>query len=224
MVYAPQVPPLWTAQDAAELRNPCTSPREEVFVSIRVAPPVDNHICYEVEVDRRTLQRATVATPENFLQQGVWLEPPTVVRRGASALDPVVVDWLRRNRVAYLQPGTVDEALAPVRLDSPDDGAVVRRGTLVITGRADSGDLLGWSLSATRLGSDEQVTLASGHSAVEGGVLGRWQSDEAPGGVYYLRLEVDDAYLGKISHQIVVALPDDPSVAELDDEIEGVTE
>lgn len=221
MVHAPQVTPLWAATDGvAELRNPCTSPREDVFVSIRVAPPVDNHICYEVEVDRRTLQRATVATPENFLRQGVWLEPPTVARGGAAALDPVVVDWLRRNRVAYLQPGTVDEAFAPVRLDSPDDGAVIRRGTLVITGRADSGDLLGWSLVATRLGSDEVVTLASGHSKVQGGVLGRWQSEEISGGVYSLRLEVNDAYLGTISHEIVVALPDDSSVAELEEELE----
>ena len=220
-VYAPHVPPLWPAADGgAELRNPCTPPREEVFVSIRVAPPVDNHICYEVEIDRRTLQRATTATPENFLQQGVWLEAPTVARGGAAALDPAVVDWLRRNRVAYLQPGTVDEALAPVRLDSPDDGAVIRRGTVVITGRADSADLLGWSLIATRLGSDEEVILASANSAVEGGVLARWRSDEAPGGVYYLRLEVDDGYLGTVSHQIVVALPDVPSVAELEQELE----
>ena len=131
-----------------------------------------------------------------------------------------MVDWLRRNRVAYLQPGTVDEALAPVRLDSPDDGAVIRRGTLVITGRADSRDLLSWSLIATRLGSDEEVILAMGDSAVEGGVLGRWNSNEVPGGVYHLRLEVDDSYLGTISHQIVVALPDDPSVAELEEELE----
>lgn len=221
MVYAPQVAPPWAAADSAgQLRNPCGSPREEVFVSVRVAPSVDNHICYEVEVDRRTLQRATVATPENFLWQGVWLEPPTVARGAAAALDPVVVDWLRRNRVAYLQPGTVDEALAPVRLDSPDDGAVIRRGTLVIMGRADSGDLLGWSLVATRLGSDDGVTLASGSSAVEGGVLGRWQSDEIAGGVYHLRLEVNDAYLGTISHEIVVALPEDSSVAELEEEFE----
>ena len=221
MVYAPQVPLLWAAaQDGVQLSNPCTSPREEVFVSIRVAPPVDNHICYEVEVDRRTLQRATVATPENFLRRGVWLEPPTVARQGATALDPVVVDWLRRNRVAYLLPGTVDEALPPVGLDSPDDGAVVRRGTLVITGRAASGDLLGWSLIAARLGSEEEVILASGRHAVEGGVLGRWQSDEAPGGVYHLRLEVEDGYLGTIAHQIVVALPDDSSVAELEEGLE----
>ncbi|MCY3734451.1 MAG: transglycosylase domain-containing protein [Chloroflexi bacterium] len=218
MVYTPQVPPLWAAANGGtELRNPCMTSREEVFVSIRVAPPVDNHICYEVEVDRRTLQRATVATPENFLRQGVWLEPPTVARGGAAALDPVVVDWLRRNRVAYLQPGTIDEALAPVRLDSPDDGAVVRRGTLVITGRADSSDLVGWSLVASRLGSDEEVTLASGSSAVQGGVLGRWQSEEISAGVYTLRLEVNDAYLGTISHEIVVALPADSSVAELEE-------
>lgn len=218
MVYTPQVAPLEAGADAgAELRNPCTSPREEVFASIRVAPPVDNYICREVEVDRRTLQRATVATPEGFLQQGVWLEAPTVARGRAAAPDPVVVSWLRRNRIAYLQPGTVDEALAPVRLDSPDDGAVVRRGTLVITGRADSKDLLGWSLTATRLGSVEEVILASGSSAVEGGVLGRWNSDEAPGGVYFLNLEVTDGYLGTIAHQIVVALPDDPSVAELEE-------
>lgn len=83
---------------------------------------------------------------------------------------------------------------------------------------------MGWSLIATRLGSDEEIPLASGSNAVEGGVLGRWQSDEVPGGVYYLRLEVDDGYLGTISHQIVVALPEDPSVADVEEELEMAQE
>ena len=220
-VYAPAVSPLAVGgQPSAELQNPCTTPRQELFVSIRVAPPIDNYICFEVEVDRRTLQRATVATPEEFLEQGVWLEPPTIARRGATAHDPIVVDWLRRNRVAYLQPGTVDEANAPVRIDSPVAGAIIERGNLLVTGRAQSRDLVGWTLSARRLGGEEVIIVAEGGRGVDGGVLARWDSSEISGGVYHLRLEVVDGYLGSISHQIVIAVPEDASVAETESEAE----
>ena len=223
-VYAPSATPLsWTAQQLgeAELRNPCTSPRTEVFASIRVAPAVDNGICYEAAIDRRTLQRATVETPPAFLEEGVWLEPPTVAgvgqRVGATAHDPVVVDWLRQHRVAYLQPGTLEEADAPVRLDTPLDAAVIERGSVLITGRADSPELQGWSLRAQRLGDDDEIEIAIGAAAVPGGVLARWDSSEVPGGVYRLRLEVMDGYYGAITHEIVVALPDGPSVSGLEE-------
>ena len=219
LVYAPAVTPLTGAVQAdSTLRNPCTAPREELFVSIRVAPAVDNFVCYEVEVDRRTLQRATVETPEDYLQMGVWLEPPTVSRRGARALDPVVVDWLRRNRVAYLQPGTLDQSAAPVRFDSPADAAFIERGETLITGRAHSSDLIGWTLSARRLGSEDVITIATGSQGVDGGVLARWDNSEVPGGVYELRLEVVDGYLGSIEEEIKVAVPERTSVSGLESE------
>ena len=216
-VYAPAATPLVvTAQSSGGLQNPCTSSRQELFVSIRVAPAVDNSICIEVDVDRRTLQRATVSTPEDVLLQGVWLEPPTVARGSATALDPVVVDWLRQNRVAYLQPGTLDEVDAPVRLDSPADAEIVERGELLISGRAQSSDLVGWTLSARRLGDDDVITIATGERPIERGVLAHWDSTEIPGGVYRLTLEVFDDYLGSIADQIVIALPDDASVSGVD--------
>lgn len=216
-VYAPAVNPFVGAgQSAIDLQNPCAALQQELFVSIRVAPSVDNSICFEVDVDRRTLQRATVETPEEFILPGVWLEPPTVARRGATALDPVVVDWLRRNRVAYLQPGTVEEADAPVRLDSPIDAAVIQRGNLLITGRAFSSELISWTLSARRLGTDEVITIATDDRGVDAGVLARWDSAEISGGVYQLRLEVVDAYLGSISDEVMIAVPDDVTVSGLD--------
>ena len=46
-------------------------------------------------------------------------------------------------------------------------------------------------------------------------MLGRWNSTEAPGGVYHLKLELIDAYLGTIQQEIVIALPDDPTVTGL---------
>ena len=216
-VYAPAVTfPTDAGRLGSELRNPCTTSREELFVSIRVAPPLDNSICVAVEVDRRTLQRATVDTPEQFLQQGAWIEPPTISRGGATTLDPVVVDWLRSNRVAYLQPGTVEEADAPVRLDSPGDAAIVGRGDLLIAGRADSAELIGWTLSARRLGDDSGITIAAGDAAISGGVLARWDSSQVPSGVYRLRLEVIDAYLGAIAHEILIAVPEDSRVSEFE--------
>ncbi len=218
-VYAPAVTPLNSSSPpATHPLNPCTTPREEIFISIRVAPPLDNHICFEVEIDRRTLQRATVDTPEEHLQQGVWLEAPTVARGAATALDPVVVDWLRRNQVAYLQPGTVSESHVPARLDSPTDGATIKRGALVITGRADSADLLAWTLTARALDGEESLLLAEGEAAVSSGVLARWDSSELPSGVYHLRLEVRDSYLGTVTDQIQVAIPDDASVLDIESE------
>ena len=216
-VFAPSVN-VWAAAGDGEssLRDPCGAPREEIFVSVRVAPPVDNHICFEVEVDRRTLQRATVDTPEEFLQQGVWLEAPTVARGAATALDPVAVAWLRDNQVAYLQPGTVSGDHVPVRLDLPADGAMIQRGPLVITGRADSPDLVGWALSARIRDGNETITIAEGDVAVPGGVLGRWDSSDLPGGIYELTLEVHDGYLGVIADRTVITLPDAPSVLEVE--------
>ncbi len=224
-VYAPAVPPLWAVSDTdTDLRNPCTSTRRELFVSIRVVPPVDNHICFEVDVDARTLQRATVETPEEFLRAGVWLEPPTVARGGATAHDPVIVDWLRRNRVAYLQPGTVDESHAPVRIDSPEEGALIERGSLLVTGRAQSRDLVGWTLTMRRFGDEEALTIAEGSVGVDGGVLARWDSSEVSDGLYRLSLEVVDGYLGAISHEVVVILPGGASVAETETEAEAEVE
>ncbi len=217
-VYTPSVTPLSAATTDIELRNPCTTPREELFASIRVAPSVDNGICTEVEVDRRTLQRATQDTPDAFRADGVWLEPPTIARigalTGATALDPDVVGWLRSNRVAYLQPGTLDEALAPVRLDTPEHAAEIERGRILISGRADSAELQRWRLTAQLLGSVQSIEIAEGDTAVEGGVLARWDSRDAPGGDYRLRLIVEDAYYGPIVHEIVVALPFEDSVSD----------
>lgn len=193
----------------SELANPCATRREEIFTSIRTAPAVDNGICFEVTVDRRTLQRATVDTPPAFLQDGVWLEPPTIAERGGSSLDPVVVEWLRTHRVAYLRPGTVDEAEAPIRLDAPIDGAVIARGEVILAGRADSAELTGWTLSARRIGDDPAMTLASADQAPASGVLARWDTSDVPAGIYRIRLVVNDRYLGEIVQEIEVALPQD---------------
>jgi membrane peptidoglycan carboxypeptidase len=219
LVHSPAVTSVAAlGQTVNELNNPCSAPRQEVFVSIRVVPPVDNSICFEVEVDRRTLQRATVDTPEEHRQHGVWLEAPAVSRRGATALDPTAVDWLRRHRVAYLQPGTVDSADAPARLDSPVDSAIIQRGNLLITGRAVSSELISWTLSARRVGSEEVIMIATDGLGVDGGVLSRWDSSEIPGGVYQLRLEVVDGYLGSITDEIVIAVPEQPSVSGVETE------
>ncbi len=219
-VYAPAITPRAADESDldAELLNPCATPREEIFISIRVAPSVDNAICVAVDVDRRTLQRATVDTPDDFRLSGVWLEPPTLARGAATTLDPGVVDWLREHRVAYLQPGAVDESDAPVRLDSPADAAIVQRGSLLVTGRADSSELLRWSLSARLLGDDESIVIAAGDERVAGGALGRWDSRDVPSGVYQLSLEVVDAYLGSITHEIVIAVPDDERVRGLSEQ------
>ena len=221
-VYAPSAAPLPLANTAdGGLQDPCASIKRELFASIRVAPPLDNGICFEVEVDQRTLQRATVDTPEDARLTGVWLEPLSFARGSATALDPAVVDWLRRNRVAYLQPGTLDEADAPVRIDAPADAKIVERGELLISGRAQTSDLVGWTLTAQRLGSDDLLTLATGERPVSRGVLAQWDSSQAPAGVYRLTLALVDAYLGSMVDEIVIALPEDASVSGVEIEPDG---
>ncbi len=227
-VYAPaanaQSVTATPATAATPLQDPCATPQLEVFASIRVAPSIDNGICFEVEVDRRTLQRATIDTPEPFREQGVWLEPPTVLRSGATALDPDAVDWLRQHRVAYLQPGTVDESAAPVRFDSPLDAAIVQRGNLVITGRSQSAGLISWTLTAERHDSDEPIIIATSDEGVDGGVLARWDSSEVSGGAYKLRLEVLDSYLGPIVEEIEIVVPQAESVSEVEARSSGAPE
>lgn len=204
-VYAPQIP-LWHGK--GELRSGCSRVVQEVFVSLRVAPPLENGVCVEAELDRRTLQTATEQTPAAFVAEGHWLQPPDD--------DPAAVAWLRENHVAYLRPGSTNETNAPLRLDAPLDGAVVARGPLLVTGRAASDDQERWTLTATRIAEGaEPITITERKDPIESGVLARWDTSSLPAGVYALRLTVVDHYLGPLTQEIHIALPapDAPTVA-----------
>ena len=196
-IYAPQIP-IWN--DQGELRSGCERVIEELFISHRVAPPIENGICDETAVDRRTLQAATERTPAAFVAEGRWLLPPED--------DPAAENWLRKNRVAYLRPGSTSELNAPLRLDAPTDGAVVSRGALLITGRAAGEEHEGWSITATRLTEDaEPIVVAQSDAAVESGVLARWDTSTLAAGVYALRLNLVDGFLGDIAQEIHIAIP-----------------
>ena len=204
-VYAPQIP-LWRGE--GELRGGCNRVVKEVFISVRVAPPLENGVCVEAELDRRTLQTATEQTPAAFVQEGYWLQPPDD--------DPAAVAWLRENHVAWLRPGSTNETNAPLRLDAPLDGAVVARGPLLVTGRAASDEQERWTLTATRIAEGaEPIVIAEREAPVESGVLARWDTSGLPSGVYALRLTVVDRYLGRLVQEIHIALPgtDAPTVA-----------
>ena len=195
-VYAPQIP---LGQGDGELRGACERRVTEVFISHRVAPAIENDVCVEAEIDRRTLQAATPETPAAFSVDGYWLEEPA---------DPVATAWLREQRVAYLRSGATSEADAPLRLDSPVNGTMVARGPLAIIGRAASAEFEGWTLTAQRLDSeDPSITLAGGDSPVEAGVLARWDTTELPPGLYVLELTVIDEFLGTIEYAIRIGLP-----------------
>ena len=223
-VYAPQLEPLRmeSGSDLA-LRDPCDRIVTELFVSARVAPTIDNDICYELGIDRRTHQRATTHTPRGFVDQGVWLEPPTIERNGVRVLHPAVAQWLREQRVIFLQPGAASESYTPLRIDAPRDGATVQRGEMLVTGRVDSADLVRWRLTAHHPDASEPILLAESDEAARGGVLARWNTSEVRGGVYVLRLELVDGWLGLVEHEIFVRLPEaigqpEPAEDELTEE------
>lgn len=204
-VYAPQIP-LWHGK--GDLRSGCGRVVQEIFVSLRVAPPLENGVCVEAELDRRTLQTATEQTPAAFVAEGHWLQPPDD--------DPAAVAWLRKNHVAYLRPGSTNETNAPLRLDAPLDGAVVARGPLLVTGRVASDDQERWTLTATRIAEGaEPIMITERKEPIESGVLARWDTSSLPAGVYALRLTVVDRYLGPLTQEIHIALPapDAPTVA-----------
>ena len=196
-IHAPQIP-RWTGE--GDLRSGCERVVEELFISARVAPPLENAVCVEAALDRRTLQEATDETPAAFIVEGRWLTPPEGDRSAPA--------WLRRNHVAWLREGETSEANAPLRLDSPLDGAIVARGPLLISGRAAFNDQERWTLTAQRIASDDPpIVLAEREEIIESGVLARWDTSTLPAGVYTLRLTVEDAFLGSLTHQIQIALP-----------------
>ena len=203
-IYAPQIP-LWRGE--GELRNGCQRIVEELFVSPRAAAPLENGVCLEAQLDRRTLQTATDQTPAAFVEEGHWLQPP--------ADDPAAAAWLRENHVAYLRSGSTTEADAPLRLDAPLDGAVVARGPLLVTGRAASDEQQRWTLTATRIAEADEadaeltgpIQIAEQDTPIESGVLARWDTSTLPAGVYALRLTVVDRYLGSLTQEIHIALP-----------------
>ncbi len=202
-VHAPQIP-LWSGE--GDLRGGCERVVDELFISHRVAPPLENGVCVEAELDRRTLQAATEQTPAAFIADGLWLRPP--------ANDPAAAAWLRENHVAYLRSGSTSEADAPLRLDAPHDGAVVVRGSLLISGRASSAEQERWMLTAQRIAAGaELIAIAEGEDAIESGVLARWDTSALPAGVYALQLTVVDRYLGRLVQEIHIALPppDEPA-------------
>ena len=179
-VYAPQIP-LWSGE--GDLRGGCERVVDELFISHRVAPPLENGVCVEAELDRRTLQAATEQTPVAFIADGRWLRPP--------ANDPAAAAWLRENHVAYLRSGSTSEADAPLRIDAPHDGAVVVRGSLLISGRASSAEQERWTLTAQRIAAGaELIAIAEGEDAIESGVLARWDTSALPAGVYALQLTI----------------------------------
>ena len=196
-IYAPQLP-TWRGQ--GDLRNGCERVVSELFISPRVVPPLENGVCVQAALDQRTLQAATPAAPAAFVSEGHWLQPP--------ADDPAAAAWLRENHVAWLRPGSTTEADAPLRLDSPLDGAMVARGALLVTGRAASTEQQRWSLTAQRIAAqDDPILIAERDDAVESGLLARWDTAALPAGVYALRLTVEDRYLGRLTQEIHIALP-----------------
>ena len=207
-VHAPVAPSGPAGRDGGGPRQACTRVITELFSSAAPQPQRGNRVCINVEVDARTLQRATARTPDEHRAVRLLIDPPALPRRGATAPDPAALNWLREQRLAYLHPPSANPAPPYAELSTPFDGARLPHGDAAIHGRAHSPDLLRWQVAARRSGESEETVLAAGWSPVEGGRLAEWETSGLEPGRYRLSLAVEDAYFGEIRHEIEVVLPE----------------
>ena len=205
-VHAPVAPQQRDGGDGP--RQACTRVITELFSERAEPPPRGNGVCISVEVDERTLQPATARTPSRARRELLLIDPPVLPRRGATALDPAALNWLREHRVAYLHPPSENPAPPYAELSTPSDGARLPRGSAAIHGRAHSPDLLRWRVTARRIGQTDETVLAEGWRPVEGGKLAEWDASGSPAGRYRVTLAVEDAYFGTIRHVVETVLPE----------------
>jgi len=181
----------------------------ELFVLDGGVPAKSNGIFEKLEVDVRTLLRATSGTPEQYVVEDYFLVPPIVA--GEEDPDPEIIKWLRLNKVLYLGDGTSTENAVPARIDAPLNGSVLGRGFVAIRGKAQSDDLIAWSLSFApgENPSDEEFRqLIRLETPAASGQLEQWNTVGLEAGPYVLRLTVEDDFRGEIVVESRVTIVD----------------
>jgi membrane peptidoglycan carboxypeptidase len=163
-------------------------------------PTDDDDWWSRVRIDIRDGLLATELTPQQFVQNRLSIAIPEELQgfRRAQAQE-----WAR-----YLNLGTAPDERstgnAPVRIDSPRNGTVLRR-SVEITGKADSENFVAYRLEYG-LGAPplEWKLIERSDDKVTGGELGEWDIDDLPDGEYTLRLVVEDAERGELSTFVIV--------------------
>ena len=197
-------------------QNPCANVTSDVFVADVGVPAKGNGICFRTHVDARMLLRAGANTPEQFVAHDYFLIPPVAV--GAEAPEEQIITWLRRNKVRYLRDEESSEEAVPARIDLPADGAELGRGFVLVRGRADSDELLTWSLAfapGEKPVEEDFQEFATSETPITSGQLGRWATGDLAPGPYVVRLVVEDDFLGTIivESRVTIAVDADANTA-----------
>ena len=217
-VFAPAVRTLFPGEDRAAVawQDPCSTSRRDLFVAERGIPQRDNGVCFETEVDARTLLPAAAETPEAFVREDYFLLLPLI--GDAETNDPEIEKWLRGNKVRFIGDGESSEDLVPLRIDLPRDGAELGRGLLLVRGKAISDEFERFTLAfapGESPANAEFTDLLTSENPIRSGQLTRWNTEDLEPGPYTLRLTLLDTYLGEVSVDARV-------VIEGDDEEEAV--
>ena len=210
-VLVPSLTPIRASDDRQLIapRDPASRTVMELFVLDGGVPAKSNGIFEKLEVDVRTLLRATSGTPEQYVVEDYFLVPPIVA--GEEDPDPEIIKWLRLNKVLYLGDGTSNENAVPARIDAPLNGSVLGRGFVAIRGKAQSDDLIAWSLSFApgENPSDEEFRqLIRLETPAASGQLEQWNTVGLEAGPYVLRLTVEDDFRGEIVVESRVTIVD----------------
>lgn len=182
--------------------TPSCGRKVKSLIADSTAPKKDDDWWQRVKVDIRDGLLATELTPPQFVQERFGLAIPESVQGFARSQ---AEEWARYLNlgVAPTERSTGD---APVRLDSPRQGARVR-DVVTIEGMADSPDFLAYRLEygAGNPPLEWNVIMRSETKQTDGG-LGFWNTDGLPDGLYTLRLVVEDAVRGELSTFVVVTV------------------
>jgi membrane peptidoglycan carboxypeptidase len=151
-------------------------------------------------IDIRDGLLATELTPPQYVQERFGLAIPTSVEGFARQQ---AEEWSRFLNLAGT-PTEESSGAAPVRIDSPKQGAYLKN-KVKITGKAVSEKFLGYRVEVGAGAPPfEWEVLASSLTPETGGELAEWDVSDLPDGIYTIRLVLVDADRGELTTFILV--------------------
>ena len=158
----------------------------------------------EVAIDSRTGLRATPDTPPSLIRREVRLVLP---EEEIEEWDDIE-QWAQRYGVAHLLAPLQDSAAGAdlLHVSSPAAGARLS-GPISLIGHASSPGFERYVVEWGRgTNPSSWVSFAASTSAVEGGLLARWDTTQLPDGAYTLRVRLEDSELGRWRYAVPVVI------------------
>ena len=188
------------ATETCPVKNP-----PDLFVSNRL-PTEEDDWWTMAEIDTRTDKLAGPLTPEEFVESRFYLQIP----EGLSAWEQhQALEWAKE-----LEGASSDEAPTettevrdlPIAITSPARAEQVT-GDISILGRAFSRDFVNYRLEFRydTVTGDWQTIISSENSVPEG-LLGTWNTEGLPPGLYSIRLVINDEREGESDTRVQILL------------------